>query len=287
MAHNLPQYRPSGFFRPLGPVLFLLAAVAGTLLAGLYQGLMNLIPFVYINMLICAAFGAALGFGGMWAVKTGHCRNRMIGLLFALPLAALPVGASYYWDYRHLLSEVEKQTPEMKAEEIRQAIPFGRYFEVKREAGWKIKSIEISGVGVIAMWGVEALIVFVIALGMVYVSTGNPYCERCNRWGEARVLRIAGLGRAQVDPLLSKGDLDAVIALQAPPEADASTGLEFTGTLCGGCADTGFLTVEEKLITTDKKGKSEEKSSTLVEHAMLNPGQRAQLEARFGQASRA
>jgi hypothetical protein len=283
---TLPRYSPSGFFRPTTFALFIAAIGGGVLVAWLYQLLMRWIPFIYLNAIICAGFGAALGVGGTWAVKSGHCRNRIIALLFALPLFALPLAASYWWDYRHVLSEVAEKNPSVPMEEIQREVTFQRYIDAKVETGWSVSShggsgSQFNGKGVYFIWGIEALILFGIVVFMVNLAVGEPYCERCNQWANEKKMLLPGLSAADADPLLAQGDLDAVIGLQPPAEPDLSMAITMTAAICPGCRDTGFLTVEEKRVLSRKKGKAEEKTKVLISNAVLRADQRAKFLARL------
>jgi hypothetical protein len=281
MANSLPRYSPSGFMRPVTVMLFVAGAAGGVLVAWLYQLLMDWIPFIYLNMLICAGFGGALGLAGAWAVKTGHCRNRLVALLLALPLAAAPLAASYYWGYRSTVSQLAKEHPDVSRDEImRDRYTLRDWIKDKQEVGWKVKSSTVNGGAVLAVWAVEAAIVFGLVLAIVFGAVSAPYCERCNLWGDEKGIAIRGRSAKDAGPLLDAGDLDALIALDAPPEPDEGQAIVLTATVCAGCADTGFLTVKERQVTV-KKGKREEKTKELIGHAVLRADQRARLLARI------
>jgi hypothetical protein len=277
---TLTCYSPSGFMRPSTVPFFLSGAVVGVLAAWLYQLLMDWIPFIYLNLLLCAGFGAALGVAGAWAVKAGHCRNRAVALLCALLLAAAPLAASYYWGYRSTVREIVKQHPEVSPAEVSHEYTVARWVSDKQEVGWKIKGSSVTGWGVRAVWAAEALVVFGVVLMIVWGAVSAPYCERCNRFCDPRALTLGGVSRKEADPLLGSGDLDAMIALAPPTAPDGAVGLVFTATVCGGCAETGFLTVVER-VTTIKRGKREEKRTTLISHAVLRADQRARLLGRI------
>jgi hypothetical protein len=271
--YALPRYQPSGFFRPTTLVFFLGATAAGCGIAWLYQLLVRWIPFIYINILVVLGFGGALAIGGWLAVRGGHCRNRVLALILALPLAAAPLAASYYWDYAHVISEISEKNPEIPTEEIKQEVTFQRYLELKREAGWKLKGSTFNGWGVTAVWVVEGLMVFGCVLFGVLAAVGEPYCEKCNRWCEGKSFIVRGVGKEAAEPLLQKGDLGALALIEPPAEPDGSLSLHFTVTTCEGCSDAGFLSVDEKK-TVMKKNKPEESSTTLVTHAVLRSDHR-------------
>jgi hypothetical protein len=285
-AQNVARYQPSGFFRPTTIVGFAAAIVVAALLAWLYQLLARWIPIIYLNILLCIGFAACVGGLGMFAVRAGHCRNRAVALVLALPLAGGAVAATYYWDYQHLLSVAQEKFPDVSRDEIRRELTFRRYLDGKQETGWSVSShggtgTQMNGVVVLVVWGIEALIIGVLGVMMAWIAAGDPYCERCNRWTDEKKLTLPGIGREAVDPLLERADLSAVVALTPPAEPADPVALAFTVKLCPACRETGFLTIEEKRLIAKKKAKPEEKSTELVTHAVLRADQRAQLERRI------
>ena len=280
MAYKLETYRPSGFFRLTTILLFAAALVGAVLLAWVYQLLCRWIPIIYLNLLSCVGFAFAVGGAAMMAVRWGHCRNRALALILALPLAAGALAASYGWEYWRVLGEVAEANPGVARADIEAQVTFRRFIELKTEAGWNVGhggsgGSPLNGFWVFLVWGSEALIILGGGLGMAWFGASNPYCERCNRWGEARELRLLYLSRSDVDPLLAAGDLGGLITARAPdPPADTSVAIVLRATLCPACAETGFLSVEESRVTTTKKGKLEEKKTSLVKHAVLRADQR-------------
>ena len=245
-SSTLPRYSPSGFFQPLTFALFLAATVGGVAAAWIYQLAMHWIPFIYLNLIICGGFGFGLGWAASWAIKTGHCRNRMIALLMALPLVAVAVVASHFWEYTRFISDVrenvakEKQL-ELTTEQVKKELPFSKYVELKVEEGWQVSNhgssgSKMNGVMVYIIWGLEGLILLGVALAMTWAAVGEPYCERCNQWGAPRKMLLQGLSRSDADPPLQSGDLDAVIQLPLPPDPNLSVALALTATLCPRCS---------------------------------------------------
>jgi phosphate/sulfate permease len=272
---SFASYRPSGRFNPLTLALFAGAIVAAAAAAWLYQMLMTWIPYIYVNLVLCAGFGAALGVAGAWAVRRGHCRNRVVAVALAVPLAAAAVGASYYWGYRSTLSAIAEKNPETPIEAIREEVTFERWIDARKEAGWTMSSShssdsrrnspDISGAGVLVVWAIEALLLLGLTVLLVDAEAQKPYCERCGRWCAPKPLSLAGLGRAD-------------IAVRA--DGDPARSLVLTGNICDGCTDTAFLSVEEK-TTTQKKKQTSVKTVRLFKHAILTSEQRAAFVQRY------
>jgi hypothetical protein len=277
---TLPRYSPSGFFRPTTFVFFLGAAAGALVVSWLYQLGMHWIPRVsmYLSILVCLGFGFALGAAAGWAVERGHCRNRAIALLLTLPLAGALQAGSFVFAYRQATADYAERQG-LTVEEVRDATPFSDYLHARVEGGWQMTdhgrdSGKIDGWMVWAIWGCEALILFGFAVALAWQAVGAPYCERCNLWCKERGMLLHGLGRGEADPLLQSGDLDALIGLPLPAEPDLKVALALTANLCPQCKETGFLTVEEKRVVAQKRGKPQEAKKQLVKHAVLRADQR-------------
>ena len=111
MTTRFTTYRASGRLGPLTIAYFAAAIVAAAGAAWLYQMLMTWIPYIYVNLVLCGLFGAGLGAAGAFAVRRGHCRNRLFAFVLTLPLAAAGLGASYYWAYESTLAKIAEQQP--------------------------------------------------------------------------------------------------------------------------------------------------------------------------------
>lgn len=287
---SFASYRPSGRFNPLTLALFAGAIAAAAAAAWLYQMLMTWIPYIYVNLVLCAGFGAALGVAGAWAVRRGHCRNRLVAVLLAVPLAAAGVGASYYWGYRSTLSAIAEKNPETPIEAIREEVTFERWIDAREEAGWTMSSShstasrrnspDISGAGVLVVWAIEALLLLGLTVLLVDAEAQKPYCERCGRWCAPKPLSLAGLGRADVEHAVQLGDLMPLVDIAVRADGDPARSLVLTGNVCDGCSDTAFLSVEEK-TTTQKKKQTSVKTVRLLKHAILTSEQRAAFVQRY------
>ncbi|MDB4964342.1 MAG: hypothetical protein JWN44_31 [Myxococcales bacterium] len=290
MGHaSFATYRPSGRFSPLTLPLFIAAIVSGVAVAWLYQALMSWIPYIYVDLVLCAGFGAALGAAGMFAVRRGHCRNRVLAAILALPLALAPVGASYYWGYRSTLSTIAEQHPETPLEIIQQELTFSRWLEVKQEAGWTLSSHgssssrsrpDVSGTFVVVVWVIEALVILGLTMLLVDTEAAKPYCESCRGWCVPRPLTPHGLTAADVESAMQMGDLGPLIDPPVRAEGDPLRAIVLTGDICDGCIETGFLSVDER-TTVQRKKQTTTRTKNLLRRAVLTAPQRAAFLHRY------
>ncbi len=130
-------------------------------------------------------------------------------------------------------------------------------------------------------WGIEALLIFGMALWLTVGAAREPYCEKCNAWCRDDNVAVAGVGRSEVDPLLARGDLATLVKVQSPADPNPLLSMTLEITHCTSCRDAAYLTVTEKQIVQKKKGKPEEKTKILVRWAVLSGTARVEALARL------
>ena len=288
-AVGLSRYSPSGLFRVSAVGLLLAGAIVGCGGAWIYAALGRWIPFIYINVLICIAFGLLLGRLGALAVRAGHCRNRLLATVFALPLGLAPVAASHYFNYRHTLSEVAEEFQDVPADEIAAQLPFERFLEMRQQTGWKVSrhgsgGSAMTGAFVLVVWGIEVLVVLGGVLFLVWGAAGAAYCERCNAWCGDRTLALHARGADAAEAVFRSGDVAGFAALPPPDDLDRPSALHLVLATCASCKATGFLSVSEvSVLGVGKKRK--EKKTELASLLSLRSDQRERLETFAGAAA--
>lgn len=280
MQSTISRYTPSGAFSPAIALYTLGGLLGAILLAGLYELLLR-IPFVYISVMLTMGFGFALGTVGILVVKAGHCRNRAVALAVGLLVGAGGLAASYGWGFRHALAEVAERHPETSVLQLAQQVSIQKWLDVRIESGWSIRSSSIDGVGVLLIWGIEALFVLGASLFLSFGAACEPYCERCRVWTKEQKGGVPGRERADVQPLLDRGDLAGVLALEAGSE-NSNVRIRLQRDFCPQCPETAYLTVSE-VRTTVKNGKLEETATELLGYAELSPRLNTQYTQRFEQ----
>jgi hypothetical protein len=289
ISTSFASYRASGRFKPLTLALFVAATAGGAAVAWLYQSLMTWISYIYVDLLLCAAFAGGLGVAGAFAVRRGHCRNRVLALVLAVPLALVAVGASYYAGYRSTIARIADENPGTPVDAIRAELTFERWIDARKRAGWTMRSShasstrdspDIAGAGVLVVWLIEALAIAGVTALIVDAEAAKPYCERCARWCTPKPLILRGLGRADVEHAVQLGDLMPLVDIALRSDGDPARSLVLTGNVCEGCSDTAFLTVEEK-TTTQRKKQTSTKSVRLIKNAILTSQQRAAFVQRY------
>ncbi|MHB8873749.1 MAG: hypothetical protein ACYC8T_08690 [Myxococcaceae bacterium] len=282
MNAPLENYRASGKFSPRLVVYGLLVLSGAVLLSGVYELLLFYIPFIYLNFIIVAAFGAILGVLSAWTLSKGHCRNRTVGILLTLLITGAGLLGSYAWNYRRYVSAVAEANPEYSQLEIaRFEVP--SWLENRVEGGWRMKSSTINGLAVWGVWGVEALVVLGLAFWLVTDRPKTPYCEGCGRWTEAHHAGLLHLNRNDAEPLIAQGKLAELLSLESRPEELADEpNLSLVRNYCPSCPNSFFLTVTEIRYSRGSKNELKEHKTVLALNVVLSAKLSAQFVTRFG-----
>ena len=178
-------YKPSGKFSPISFVyLLLVCAIAMPILATIYAYLIWYIPFVYINFLITAGLGFAIGIA-VWqiVIKLGKVRNYGLAILLAL-IAAL---AAYYfqwvvWTNLVLTSSGEEsQLLRLLSDPsyLSQLIGF-----INENGTWSFKGAVVSGTFLTIIWIIELLIIIGVAIFIAIPHSKHPFNETLDEWFE-------------------------------------------------------------------------------------------------------
>jgi hypothetical protein len=98
MTQAFDRYRPSGRFHPRLFVYAPPALLGAVAAAWVYEVMLFHIPFIYVNFLLVAAFGASLGLVASSIVKRAEVRNPAVAYALGAGLALLALAASYGWN---------------------------------------------------------------------------------------------------------------------------------------------------------------------------------------------
>jgi hypothetical protein len=291
----MKRYEASGRFgvQVLPAVLVCLAVGVG--LAWVYQWLIDLIPFIYVNVLLTVGFGLVLAFLIVTALRKGKNRSRALTFAVAVAVPLVAVAASFWWAYQFalpdlyesLVEEGKRQKAEVVSrEEFDGLFTFDDWRQLRVETGWTVGRVTsssngpaLSGFLVYVMWLIEAGILVGICLFGALFQSQEPYCERCDVWQTAETLgpwmEVDGttLRRAireeRLDPLLAP-----VPAPNGSPEHGA-----FVLSDCPRCGKNPFLDVAVIRLEQNKDGKVETKTEVLAKGIELTCAQRDALKA--------
>lgn len=269
-------YKPSGI-APVNSIITLAigGVIAAVVLSIVYIALQWFIPIIYLNLLITAGFGFGLYLAMGYLVRLGKIRNRAIAAGVAL-FAAL-VGMYSQWAlFVSLMERVDgsvlyfvKTSFSLNNYMAVFTDPLRLFTEAKilNEIGtFSIKSATVSGIVLWIVWAIEAILIMGIPVYLTYVHAGNPFSEKNNAWMDETAfdLKLKYIeDTTAFKSALELGDYSVVnnlVGNEAQDRFSTITGYRSEGD------ENIYLTFNNHLVTTNKKGETEEKKDTVVQY---------------------
>jgi hypothetical protein len=267
---DLARYKPSGEVSASFWPRLLVSLVGAVLLAGIYEFLLFLVPWIYVTVLIVLGFGFALSMLGIMLVDAGKCRSTPLAVGSTMVISLVGLIASYGWNYRRFLSAALAANPDLTFSDVGvQAVPV--WLSARIESGWLINHEARDGLFFVGtMWALEAIIVLGMSVILLLAEPARPFCEACSEWTKSEGLGLPGVGRGEVEALLEKGDLRTLVQLEPTAEsAPDQTRMVLSRSYCARCTDTAFLSVSEVSYHRGPKGEMNEKKHALATNLVL------------------
>lgn len=287
-------YKPSGGIGFLTWPLFALGLLIVVGLAFVYQFLLDVIPFIYVNALLTVGMGIAIGAISAFIIKLGHCRNFAMAMLMGVVLATAGLGAKYLWQFRSDLIEGRQwleSTAEISDEDRPLAIAvfeesynLEAHLQERVDTGWSIgrgnNGAPIGGWLVYLVWLIEAGIVFYCAWTMAKSAVKEPYSEKMRMWADESemVMTLPITDDEMVAKIQSATSVDELLEIPIPKtDQSAKLAQYIVNSIPGQEMEDAYLTVNTLEYSVNKKGEQETTEKTLVQNAVLSSQQRAQL----------
>lgn len=282
---ELPRYRPSGGTSPWLIPAGLGAVGVGVLLAWPYQALVTWVPYIYINLVVYAGFAIALAVVVHLGSTLGRNRNRWLGALLGIVVAASAVGASHYFAYQRAVGdfqdEVESLTAsgEIAPEDVKTRT-FHEFITARLQGGWSLGRRTADGKGDITgplvwlFWSIEAVGLLAVAVyGGMRVS---PYCEDCRVSLDKEPLFVRhDIDLGSIGELKSARSVEDIVTMPPRPDvAHAGIRVNYACHACKTCMGATYLTVTQHWTEGD-----EERSEELHEEVVMSRAQLDQLRA--------
>lgn len=278
-------YQASGRFSPLAIVYFvLLAFIAFPIIGLIYAYAIWYIPFIYINILLTAGFGLAIGgLTGFVVISLGKVRNTMLALLLGILGGVLALyfhwaawvdlvinaGESYGSDRIGITLSNVKLVQVMSLA-ANPGILFELIGEINAVGTWGLRGGTVSGLLLSVVWLIEALIVLGLSTYLPYTSAQHPFSEMANDWMESEELPAfefiedKDTFRAQ----LEQSNPEALQSLQIAQNLDLKHSVF---TLYSSTAGENYVNVDNKTATTDNDGKTQLDSDTFIKGLSIEP----------------
>jgi hypothetical protein len=314
LRFDTTPYRADGGFGMLGSGILIglsmLAAVAlGWLVSFVEQ-------WIYLILIFPLLIGAIVGVVGILAIKLGKVRSPALGGLAGFLAGCVAMLSMHYFDYLSFRAQVAEDIPpperifvealgpadlarlppnerEVRKEQQRalRVQSFPTYMDYEATNGVTIQRVGHGGaandrgmnlgyVGSFIYWGVEVLIVAVVAFVLMMGAAAMPFCRECQAWKQERKLgtlafRPGDAGGAGLVASLGSGEVGRLLDY-SPSAGDGP--LHLSAAVCPRCGGEG--TIDVKLMHKYKTAKNEDRAQELLH--VTYPGQAlAALEAIF------
>ncbi len=260
-------YRAEGSLEPksifITLILGVTAAVLGAALVWTWEW--SGIPTLVIITPLLQALG--VGMAMAFAIGRLRVRNpRLVGLV-AFACGLLSALLVHYGHYMHLVSaastslreDVSKDAtlaPDRKQQILAQLDENPSSFIdatlkartgysgfigsliLRGEDGVRIKSMNLTGIGVYILWSVEAIVVGCVAASMAAARAGQPFCEDCGYWCEKQdnVLALLPDASTELAEVMKEDRPQAMAALRSKAANDMGAGATTVALhSCPGC----------------------------------------------------
>jgi hypothetical protein len=274
---SIRRYVPSGAGGPAAVVAVAIAALAGGLIVGVLEGVVD--RWFSLFLLFPALIGGAAGGGAAWMVRRQQLRAPVIALLVGMVAGGAGYVAAHTVDYVEfraaVADSVRAEAPTMTDAAVSAAVddaivavggePGVRgYLAIAAREGISVKhmgsadkGLAFTGLAAWLLWLAELLIAAGAGGFLAWAAAREPFCESCKAWYDREQVLAAGGsgtkdGRKALRSALELGDVAGMArALSGPPVRKAS--FVITSRTCPQCAVDAHCTL--KRVTVAKKTK--------------------------------
>lgn len=287
------HYKTSGKFSPLAFAAFIgLCITAFPLLGLIYAYAIWYIPLIYINFLIAAGFGFAVGFlVKKFVIRLGKVRNATLG--FALGLLGSIVAMYFHWAvWVDLVLNISDTlgaggygvaVSNANALEVfnlaLDPVPlFSLIGEIKELGTWGLAGdTPVSGVFLLIVWILEFGIIAFVSITNPSSAARLPFSEAYNEWYEAVDLPEFDFitDPIRVTEALTREDGTELLPLLQRPFSSNESHSVFTVYSCKD--DVPLLEIVNKIAKTNKKGEIEFDDQELAPYTYISEALKSQL----------
>lgn len=266
----MSDYKPSGRFSAKSFINFILtAAIAYPLFAIIYAYAIYYIPLAYLNVFSIAIYALLIGFATMFfVIQQGKVRNTTVAILFGL-LGGL---ISYYIHWAIWCDLVINDG--IKFSEVFHLLTnpqdlFALIGKINEHGTWSLgrsSSTPVSGIFLTILWVIEFTIIILGAIYLAFTQAKEPFCEETNKWFEDN--KLAPLSYIEnVNTLKQNLKSDNISDLQRVEKPKEESHCIFT---LYSSSNQFYVSVENKLAKTNKKGEVKFDESILFEHLKIS-----------------
>jgi len=217
-----------------------------------YQKLIDVIPFIYVNVLLTCGFAFVIGLAVARTLIWAKTRNVLAAGAVGAVAGVIAVGFTFHvaqgWHTAEWADAAQREyrlDPQMSVEqraatvEAIRSMSLSDYLDARVDMGWTVGPIEFTGLMVWFMWLIEAGI---LCGGAALIAAGgatSPFCERCDTYTRAeKIGTIRSLTPAALRRAAQTGGIQGVLALE---EGGGNARLVLTMNACPRCDRTRFV----------------------------------------------
>ncbi|HTK95452.1 MAG TPA: hypothetical protein VL382_07410 [Terriglobales bacterium] len=276
-------YKHSGKFG-MGGVLYALVvgSVVACVGAFVYAYLVLYLPFVYINALVTAGFGAGTGFVIATLLKKQKVRSDAVALVVTLVVT----GIAYYYAWAAWIwALVRRNDGEASVGDffnmlVRPGVVWNLVVDINQHGAWSIRGGEpVTGWALTIVWVAELALIFGVSLAVAYAQMDeSPFCETCEEWGTKKpnVLQALAADVATAKQRIEAKDFHYLESAGAP-RPDSMEWLRLHLFSCPKCGSFHTLDAEKVKIKVES-GKRKENTSTAMHHLLLTASEAEALQ---------
>jgi hypothetical protein len=147
----------------------------------------------------------------------------------------------------------------------------GILYVLAQEGVWSLKSYTPTGAALYTVWAIETVVLLGAPTWLAFNDVReSPFCEKCETWADEvyeDLILPQCHDHTQLRRELEAGHLDALEKLESAG-GDVFTAVALHA--CPTCKLVGYLTVENMMVTTNKKGEQKTQKKPIVPLLLLN-----------------
>jgi hypothetical protein len=237
------QYTPSGEYSFPGIIFACLAAVAVSVLTSiLYNIIVAINPFIYFSFIMMT--------GGF--LRKGKCRNRKTAAVVGVIVGAIVYFIAFKMLYLNSAAVNEK---------LNQGWEIGIFYS-------KIHLLQVDGVLVYLVWGLEALIIVAASGLLAYETVGEPFCENCIcPTVEKELGELGCVDRDKLVEALEQEDNSKVVELIVENNGDKVVSVDTYS--CPKCEKCNYANISLNWLEHNGKDDPEKKNEKIIKYMYI------------------
>lgn len=264
-------YKPSWKFGVAAIPLWLLAAVLVVPLSVIYVILLDLIPFIYVSVLLTLVAGWLLCLFAYFVCEWGHVRNSMIAWLIGLSLPVAFLTVKYFIQWQAWAIDDPN-------------LGFMEHLQERVDTGWEISrrgnANQVNGFFVYIVWLIEAGILFFLSPFQAASQAGEPYSESLKKWAseDEQIMVLPISDGEMIAKIKAATTVDQLLEIPIPKSDEATKFAVYNvSSIPGQEMEDAYLSVSLMDLVVGSNGEVEQKLTPLVKNAILSSAQRYQL----------